>query len=182
MCLLTVCGLPTWCSGRRIRLPMQGPWDRSLGQENPLEEEMTTTPVFLPGEFHRQRSLVGYSPWGHKESDTVEWHSWQFVYFWRIIRSFAHFLIELFVFLLLSSLYILWSSSYQAYDLQHFLPFTFYFLNGIFWSIKVFHFNKVQFFNFFFGCLCFWCHILRNHHLTQVTKICLICLFCLRYF
>ena len=25
------------------------------------------TPVFLPGEFHRQRSLVGYSPWGHKE-------------------------------------------------------------------------------------------------------------------
>ena len=25
------------------------------------------TPVFLPGEFHGQRSLVGYSPWGHKE-------------------------------------------------------------------------------------------------------------------
>ena len=30
------------------------------------------TLVFLPGEFHRQRSLVGYSPWGHKESDTTE--------------------------------------------------------------------------------------------------------------
>ena len=30
------------------------------------------TPVFLPGEPHRQRSLVGYSPWGHKESDTTE--------------------------------------------------------------------------------------------------------------
>ena len=29
--------------------------------------------VFLPGEFHRQRSLVGYSPWGHKESNTTEW-------------------------------------------------------------------------------------------------------------
>ena len=27
-------------------------------------------PVFLPGEFHRERNLVGYSPWGHKESDT----------------------------------------------------------------------------------------------------------------
>ena len=27
---------------------------------------------FEPGEFHRQRSLVGYSPWGHKESDTTE--------------------------------------------------------------------------------------------------------------
>ena len=31
------------------------------------------TPVFLPGEFHRQRSLAGYSPGGHEESDTTEW-------------------------------------------------------------------------------------------------------------
>ena len=30
------------------------------------------TPVFLPGESHGQRSLVGYSPWGHKESDLTE--------------------------------------------------------------------------------------------------------------
>ena len=30
------------------------------------------TPVFLPGEFHGQRSLVGHSPWGHKESDMTE--------------------------------------------------------------------------------------------------------------
>ena len=31
------------------------------------------TPVFLPGEFHEQRSLADYSPWGHKESsDTTE--------------------------------------------------------------------------------------------------------------
>ena len=30
------------------------------------------TPVFLPGESHGWRSLVGYSPWGHKESDTTE--------------------------------------------------------------------------------------------------------------
>ena len=29
------------------------------------------TPVFLPGEFHGQRSLVGYDPWGRKESDTT---------------------------------------------------------------------------------------------------------------
>ena len=35
--------------------------------------EWQPTPVFLPGEFHRQRSLAGYSPWGHKESDTTEW-------------------------------------------------------------------------------------------------------------
>ena len=30
------------------------------------------TPVFLPGESHGQRSLGGYSPWGHKESDTAQ--------------------------------------------------------------------------------------------------------------
>ena len=34
---------------------------------------MATTPVFLPGEFHEQKNLVGYSPWGHKELDTTEW-------------------------------------------------------------------------------------------------------------
>ena len=35
---------------------------QSLGQEDPLEKEMAPTPVFLPGESHGQRSLVGYSP------------------------------------------------------------------------------------------------------------------------
>ena len=35
---------------------------RSVGQEDPLEEEMATTPIFLPGESHGQRSLMGYSP------------------------------------------------------------------------------------------------------------------------
>jgi len=34
---------------------------------------MATTPVFLPGEFHGQRSLVSYSPGGRKGSDTAEW-------------------------------------------------------------------------------------------------------------
>ena len=34
--------------------------------------EWQSTPIFLPGEFHGQRSLVGYSPWGHKESDKTE--------------------------------------------------------------------------------------------------------------
>ena len=33
---------------------------------------MATTPVFLPGKFHGQRSLVSYSPWGHKELDLIE--------------------------------------------------------------------------------------------------------------
>ena len=37
-----------------------------------LEKEMTTTPAFLPGEFHGQRSPAGYSPWACKELDTAE--------------------------------------------------------------------------------------------------------------
>ena len=45
-------------------IPMLG---RSPGEGNGKP-----TPVFLPGEFHRQRRLVGYTPWGCKESDTTE--------------------------------------------------------------------------------------------------------------
>ena len=41
---------------------------QSLDRKDRLEKGMATTPVFLLGESHGQRSLVGYSPWGHKES------------------------------------------------------------------------------------------------------------------
>jgi len=51
---------------------MQETWVWSLGREDPLEKGMVTTPVFLPGKFHGQRSPVGYSPWGPKELDTTE--------------------------------------------------------------------------------------------------------------
>ena len=37
------------------------------------------TPVFLPGKFHGQRSLVGYSLWGHQESDTTEHRAHDFI-------------------------------------------------------------------------------------------------------
>ena len=55
------------------KLPaMQETRVQSLGQEDPLEKEWQPTPVFLPEESHGQRSLVRYSPWSHKESDTTE--------------------------------------------------------------------------------------------------------------
>ena len=38
----------------------------------PWRREWPPTSEFLPGKFHGQRSLVGYSPWGHKESDMTE--------------------------------------------------------------------------------------------------------------
>ena len=43
-------------------------WVRKI----PWRREWLPTPVFLPGEFHGQRSLAGYSPWGCKESDSTE--------------------------------------------------------------------------------------------------------------
>ena len=52
---------------------MQKTQVQSLGQEDPLEKGWLSTPVFLPGEFHGQRSLVGDSQWCHKELDMTEW-------------------------------------------------------------------------------------------------------------
>ena len=46
-------------------------WVRYLVWEDPMEKGMAT-PIFLPGESHGQRSLVGYSPVGHNESDTTK--------------------------------------------------------------------------------------------------------------
>ena len=54
-------------------------WVQSLGGEDPLGKGMATTPVLLPGKFHGWRSLIGYSPWDCKESDTTE----QFHWHWR---------------------------------------------------------------------------------------------------
>ena len=46
-------------------------WVRSLGEEAPLETGMATHSSLLAGESHELRSLVAYSPWGCKESDTT---------------------------------------------------------------------------------------------------------------
>ena len=47
---------------------------------------ITITNVFLPGKSHGQRSLVGYSPWGHKESDMTERLHFHFLFF-TIIKA-----------------------------------------------------------------------------------------------
>ena len=44
---------------------MRETWVRSLGQEDPLDKEMATHSSTLAGKFNGQRSLVGYSSWGH---------------------------------------------------------------------------------------------------------------------
>ena len=61
------------------RLPvMWETWVQSLGREDPLEKEMATHSTKISRKFHGWRSLVGYSPWGHKELDTAEWLSLHF--------------------------------------------------------------------------------------------------------
>ena len=51
---------------------MQETWVQSLGWEDPLEKVMATHSSIPAGEFHRQRSQAGYSPWGLKASDMAE--------------------------------------------------------------------------------------------------------------
>ena len=45
---------------------------QSPSWEDPWKREWQPTPVFLPRELHGQKSLVGSSPWGHKELDMTE--------------------------------------------------------------------------------------------------------------
>ena len=51
---------------------MQETQVRSLGWGDPLEKEMATHCNILAWRIHGQRSLVGYSPWGHKQPDMTE--------------------------------------------------------------------------------------------------------------
>ena len=61
------------CQCRRQKRCGFDPWVRKI----PWRRAWKPTPVFLPGESQGPRSLVGYSPWGHKELDTTEvtWHA-----------------------------------------------------------------------------------------------------------
>ena len=52
------------------KLPLQCEWGETDDKEGINKDiwrrKWQPTPVFLPGESHEQRSLAGYSPWGHK--------------------------------------------------------------------------------------------------------------------
>ena len=55
-------------AGDRHKRPGLNPWVGKI----PWRRVWQPTPVFLPGNSHRQWSLVGYSLWGHKESDMTD--------------------------------------------------------------------------------------------------------------
>ena len=64
--------LPWWLRWRRIYLQCRRPGLDPSVRKIPWRRKWQPTPVFSPGESHGQRSLVGYSPRGLKESDTTE--------------------------------------------------------------------------------------------------------------
>ena len=67
-----LCGKESTCQSRKHRL---NPRVRKI----PWRRKGQPTPVFLPGKSHGQRSLVGYSPWGHKSQT------------WRLNNNKFHF-------------------------------------------------------------------------------------------
>ena len=59
-------GLSWWLSGKACTCQCMRPGFEPWVREIPWRRKWEPTPVFLPGKFHGQRSLVGYSPWGCK--------------------------------------------------------------------------------------------------------------------
>ena len=78
---------------------IQETWVRSLAREDPLEKGMAIHASTLPGKFHGQRSLVGYSPWGCKELSPSPFYisarqgqdeTWRHGAGWGSVRSGSH--------------------------------------------------------------------------------------------
>ena len=64
--------LPWWLSGKESACQCKKHRVSPCVRKIPCRRKWHPTPVSLPGKFHGQRSLAGYSPWGRKESDTTE--------------------------------------------------------------------------------------------------------------
>ena len=75
---------------------MQGTLIWPLGQEDTLRRKWWPTSIFLPEEFHGQRNLVGYRPWGHKESAMIEYTHTALQIFQHIASKEYNHLVHLF--------------------------------------------------------------------------------------
>ena len=65
-------GFPGGSDGKESAYSSGDPGSIPGSRQFAWRREWLPTPGFLPGEFHGQRSLEGYSPWGHRESDMTE--------------------------------------------------------------------------------------------------------------
>ena len=84
MFFLTTC---YWYSDGKESACSVGDQVPSVGQEDPLEKGRATHSSILPGEFHGQRSLVGYSPWSCKELDMIEWLT---LFIFAVVDTYSH--------------------------------------------------------------------------------------------
>ena len=116
------------------------PWFRKI----PWRWKWQPTPVFLPGESHGQRSLVGYSPWVCTELGTAE-------------HTHIHFLIGLFLFVccwVIWAICIFWKTNLcRSYCLQLFLPvcrLSLYYVDGFPLCAKPRSLNRSHLFIFAF--------------------------------
>ena len=71
---------------------IQGTQVQPLGREDPMEGEWQPTLQFMPGKSQGQRTLAGYSPWGHKESDNTE-HTCMHAYIYSYVYMYSLLLI-----------------------------------------------------------------------------------------
>ena len=71
------------------------PWVETI----PCSRKWQPTPIFLPGKYHEQRSLAGYSPWGHKELDMTEQLSFTQNFLFQCVSVILHFFLLLSYFL-----------------------------------------------------------------------------------
>ena len=70
--LWQVQGLPWWFSSKESACQCRRGWFSLWVGKIPWRRKWQPTSVFLPGESHEQRTVVGYSPWGHRESDMTD--------------------------------------------------------------------------------------------------------------
>ena len=66
-------GFPDGSDGKESTCKCRRPGFDPSVRKIPWRRERLSTPVFLPGKSYGQRSLIGYSPWSHKELDITEW-------------------------------------------------------------------------------------------------------------
>ena len=118
------------CQCRRLRRRGFISWVGKI----PWRRKWQLTPVFLPGKFHGQKSLAGYSPWSHQELDGTEWPSLHghiypsrysltklndkillFQSYWQCIYSdlFSFFLFLRFIYLFLAALVLCYCENFS---------------------------------------------------------------------
>ena len=84
-------GFPGGSGGKESTYSSGDPGLISVSKRSPTWQPI---PVFLSGESHGQRSLVGYSPWDHKKPDTTEWLTLAFIV-WMVTEGWWVFYLSL---------------------------------------------------------------------------------------